>query len=53
MLGSFRYYRLKLVLQRKDPPATYGRWSLRAFITLVCLMSVTTALGIYSNDWSK
>lgn len=51
--GAWRFYKIKAVISLKVPPANFGRYSLRPLIALVVATTVTTAFGIYTQQWEK
>ena len=51
--GAWRFYKIKSVISLKVPPANFGRYSLRPLTVLVVLTAVTTACGIWTQQWEK
>eukprot|EP00928_Gymnodinium_smaydae_P036729 TRINITY_DN25628_c0_g1_i1.p1 TRINITY_DN25628_c0_g1~~TRINITY_DN25628_c0_g1_i1.p1 ORF type:complete len:313 (-),score=43.42 TRINITY_DN25628_c0_g1_i1:82-963(-) len=49
--GHTRYYRIKDAIMLREPPATFGRTSLRYTYVVLVVASVTTALGIILRRW--
>lgn len=51
--GANRYYQLKNIIIQKDTPFGFGRFSMRPLNIIVVLTSLSTALGIISQQWVK
>ncbi|CAJ1403506.1 unnamed protein product [Effrenium voratum] len=51
--GRSRYYAIKELILKREPPATFGRISLRYTYIVLALATFTTTLGVCSRRWQK
>mmetsp|Transcript_42514 Transcript_42514/g.92388 ORF Transcript_42514/g.92388 Transcript_42514/m.92388 type:complete len:292 (-) Transcript_42514:11-886(-) len=51
--GQARYYAIKELILRKDPPPTFGRISLRYTYLVLALATFTTVMGVCLRRWQK
>ena len=49
--GAWRYFKIKDVIMLKIPPAAFGRFTMRPLVALLLVTAVSTAVGIYSQQW--
>ena len=51
--GTYRYFRLKAIIGRKEVSPYFGRITLRPFAVLVVATCVASSIGCYSQQWEK
>jgi len=51
MTGHWRYARMKFIIIQKNPPADFGRVSMRWMYFIMVLVAVCTTCSVYSHHW--
>ncbi|CAK9081130.1 unnamed protein product [Durusdinium trenchii] len=51
--GQARYYAIKELILKRDPPPTFGRVSLRYTYLVLTLATFTTVMGVCLRRWQK
>ena len=49
LLGSWRFFKIKNIIALKEPPAAFGRFSLRPMSVIVILASLSAGVAMYAD----